>query len=105
MADRTHRSLTKRLVGTPISRDWCSLDRLELLERLLAARAVTERAARRRAEDVLERRVARPRVVLDHAHVGLRAERRHRLLERALHRLERRAAEERRRELHADVSV
>src|SRR3954462_13449702 len=32
-------------------------DRLELLERLSAAAAVAERAARRRAEDVLERRV------------------------------------------------
>src|SRR5947207_7015227 len=37
-------------------------DRLELLERLLAAAAVTQRAARRRAEDVLERRVARAAV-------------------------------------------
>src|SRR6185369_10301569 len=35
------------------------LDRLELLERLPAVAAVAERAARRRAEDVLERGVAR----------------------------------------------
>src|SRR6266550_1871991 len=34
-------------------------DRLELLERLPAALAVAERAARRRAEDVLERRLRR----------------------------------------------
>src|SRR4051812_37802774 len=37
-------------------------DRLELLERLSAAAAVAERAARRRAEDVLERRVRRAAV-------------------------------------------
>ena len=39
-----------------------SSDRLELLERLAAAAAVAQRAARRRAEDVLERRVARAAV-------------------------------------------
>src|SRR5207248_25704 len=36
-----------------------SLDRLELLERLLAFRAVAQRAAGRRAEDVLQARVVR----------------------------------------------
>src|SRR5437763_13398807 len=38
------------------------LDRLELLERLPAARAVADRTARRRAEDVLELRLRRPAV-------------------------------------------
>src|SRR5688500_5556574 len=37
-------------------------DRLELLERLAAARAVAKRAARRRAEDVLKARVRRAAV-------------------------------------------
>ena len=40
----------------------CGLDRLELLERLAAARAVAERPARRRAEDVLQPRVGRAAV-------------------------------------------
>src|SRR2546423_4848007 len=38
------------------------LDRLELLERLAAGLAVTKRAARRRAEDVLEARLGRAAV-------------------------------------------
>src|SRR6185369_4733469 len=38
------------------------LNGLELLERLLTVAAVAQRAARRRAEDVLERRVARAAV-------------------------------------------
>src|SRR5436190_8885792 len=38
------------------------LDRLELLERLAAARAVAQRAARRRAEDVLQPRLGRAAV-------------------------------------------
>src|SRR5581483_8041803 len=117
-----------------------SLNRLELLERLAAARAVAERPARRRAEEVLEPRlgraavgaamhlrlqldesrrrrgepggaqllaarrrdlVGRPRVVLDDLDLGLR----HLLLDRALHELERGAAEKRRRELHVDASI
>ena len=123
-------------------------DRLELLERLAAALAPADRAARRRAEDVLEPRlgraavraaerlrlelherrrpgaarrgrreagfaqllaagdgdaVGRPGVVLDHANLRLCAERRDLVLQRALHHLERRAAEERRRELDANA--
>src|ERR671936_1873655 len=39
-----------------------NLDRLELLERLAARRAVAQRPARRRAEDVLEPRVRRAAV-------------------------------------------
>src|SRR5437763_11972897 len=39
-----------------------SLDRLELLERLAAALAPADRAARGRAEDVLERRLRRAAV-------------------------------------------
>src|SRR5207249_468952 len=38
------------------------LDRLELLERLTAAHAVAQRAARRRAEEVLELRLGRAAV-------------------------------------------
>src|SRR5436309_14703163 len=121
-------------------------DRLELLERLAAALAVAERAARRRAEDVLERRlgrvavraaedvrlqlqelrrvslarrgrreaggaqllvsrggdlVGRPGVVLDDLHLGCRTQLSDLLLQGALHYLERGAAEEGRRELHA----
>src|SRR4051794_20328181 len=120
------------------------LDRLELLERLAAVLAPADRAARRRAEDVLEPRVRRaavraaeglrlqlherrraggawrrrgeargaellaprgadavrrPRIVLDHGDGRLRSQLQDLLLERALHRLERGAAEEGRRQL------
>src|SRR4051794_33334700 len=47
---------------TWVLRPASSSDGLELLERLLAAPAITERAAGRRAEDVLERRVVRAAV-------------------------------------------
>src|SRR4051794_37897965 len=120
------------------------LDRLELLERLPAALAVAQRAARGRAEDVLQARLRRAAVraaerarlqldelraagrarrgwreaglaqllaalrrdavgrpVVDHVDLRLRAELRHARGDRVAHRLERRAAEERRCELDA----
>src|SRR5581483_6225477 len=49
--------------------------------------------------------VRRPRVVVHDLDLRLGAEAGHRVLERALHELERRAAEKRRRELHVDVSL
>src|SRR5262249_44933059 len=138
------------LAAVPKFAERNALDGLELLERLAAARAVAERPARCRAEDVLEPRVGRaavraavdvrlqlqegrrgrlarrrrreagraqllatfwrdavrgPRVVREHLDLGIRSELTDPRRYRVAHHLERRAAEERRREADMHRSV